>query len=60
MTTRRERNKDARRAVVEQFADDYRCPDCFAEKQLASRDGIYVLEVRHDPTCPTFLAMERP
>jgi len=31
----------------------YECPDCASEAQLVQvTPGVYVLEVRHDDTCP--------
>ncbi len=31
------------------------CDDCNAEQVLAEHaPGVFVLEIRHDPTCPTY------
>lgn len=32
----------------------YECPDCASDTHLVQvTPGVYVLEVRHDDTCPT-------
>lgn len=32
----------------------YECPDCASDAQLVQvKPGVYVLQVRHDDTCPT-------
>ena len=59
MTLRRDRNRGVRRALAEQFAGAYRCPDCHAEKALTEhRPGVFVIEVAHDATCPLFAQMD--
>ena len=31
------------------------CEDCSAQQELSEVEpGVWVLEVRHDPTCPTY------
>lgn len=35
------------------LAAGYSCPDCISESALVNpSDGVFVLEVRHDATCP--------
>jgi hypothetical protein len=29
-----------------------RCPDCHNETRLVESDGVYVLRISHDHTCP--------
>ena len=53
----REQRRAARRAGVPQeaiaYAESYSCPDCLADTELVI-DGLPVLNVRHDDTCPTY------
>ncbi|MDP9093406.1 MAG: hypothetical protein M3N95_10835 [Actinomycetota bacterium] len=57
MTKRRDRNHDARRLAAA-FGHDYRCPDCHARKNLTEHTpGVFVLDIEHDATCPTYRAM---
>lgn len=46
----------ARRAGVPEiairFAETYACPDCDADTTMDVDDGIPVLSVAHDSTCP--------
>jgi hypothetical protein len=44
-----------------EYARTYRCPDCLSETAypLSDRHGIWHIEVRHDDTCPTYIAMRR-
>jgi hypothetical protein len=59
MTRRRDRNRDARRALA--FAASYTCPDCHADKRLSEQaPGVYLLDVAHDETCPAYRAMSPP
>ena len=44
--------QDAARLV----AGMYRCPDCNAAKTVTETEGVVVLEVRHDETCPFYRA----
>jgi len=45
-------------AQVRAFADAYRCPDCSASTELVNPStNVYVLNVRHDTTCPSYAAM---
>jgi hypothetical protein len=42
------------------FARSYSCPDCSSDQQLLEEgNGLYVLEVAHDPTCPWLAARQR-
>lgn len=35
------------------------CQDCIARKELTEiRPGIYTLEIKHNPTCPFFRALD--
>ena len=35
------------------------CEDCIARKELTEiRPGLFTLEIKHDPTCPFFRALE--
>ncbi len=59
MTVRRDRNRAARRAALD-IAAAYRCPDCNATTKLAEpAQGVLVLDVAHDPTCPAYPAENR-
>jgi len=45
-------------AQVRAFADAYRCPDCLADTELINPSlNVFVLEVRHDLSCPTYARM---
>ncbi len=45
-------------ARVQAFAAAYACPDCTADTELINPSpSVYVLEVRHDLSCPTYAAM---
>jgi len=45
-------------ARVRAFANSYRCPDCLAETELINPStNVFVLEVRHDLSCPSYAAM---
>lgn len=45
-------------AQVRAFAAAFRCPDCTAETELINPStNVYVLNVRHDTTCPSYAAM---
>ena len=36
------------------------CDDCHAEQTMRrDESGVYVLQIAHDPTCPTLRKMER-
>ena len=54
----REQRRAARRAGIPEvaitYADDYRCPDCNAETEFRIEAGLPLLNVLHDPTCPTW------
>lgn len=39
--------------VADHYTADYRCPDCTAETRVTLLDGVTVLDVWHDETCPT-------
>lgn len=42
------------REAAERVATAYRCPDCAADTALADQDGVLVLTVAHDTTCPHY------
>lgn len=44
--------------LFEAFARTYVCPDCCADVELVIQDGVHILAVRHDDTCPAYRAME--
>jgi len=45
-------------AQVRAFANSYRCPDCTADTELVNPSpSVFVLNVRHDTTCPAYAAM---
>ncbi len=45
-------------AQVRAFAAAFRCPDCLADTKLINPSlNVYVLEVRHDLSCPSYAAM---
>jgi len=45
-------------AQVRAFANAYACPDCTADTELINPSpNVYVLNVRHDLSCPTYAAM---
>jgi len=45
-------------AQVRAFADAYACPDCTADTELVNPSpSVFVLNVRHDTTCPAYAAM---
>ncbi len=54
----RAQRRAARRAGVPadaiNYAERYRCPDCAADTNLQVVDGVPVLNVRHDDTCPAY------
>lgn len=54
----RQQRRAARRAGVPAatvaYAETYRCPDCASSSELHVLDGVPVLDVRHDDTCPTY------
>jgi hypothetical protein len=58
----RSQRRAAERAGVPEtviaWAEGYRCPDCASETELHVADGLPVLDVRHDGTCPTYRVME--
>ncbi len=58
VVNRRQRRTAARTAggrAALTYADQYTCPDCASETELRrDDDGVFLLEVRHDDTCPTF------
>jgi hypothetical protein len=36
------------------------CPDCLADSELdASAPGVWLLTIRHDPTCPRYRDLTR-
>lgn len=54
---RAERRRAQRAGVPElalRYAERYACPDCTAETSLTVIDGLPVLKVRHDDTCPAY------
>lgn len=54
---RRQRIPDS----VQHFATSYVCPDCDADTNLVEEpDGVFILNVAHDTTCPSYGAMTRP
>lgn len=62
---RRKRRKSASNGrvtaptVFGAIAAGYECPDCTADTVLANPSaGVYVLEVRHDETCPWLRRLE--
>lgn len=54
----RAQRRAARRAGVAEdaisYAEHYTCPDCLADTELQVVDGVPVLNVRHDDTCPAY------
>jgi len=45
-------------AQVHAFADAYACPDCLADTELINPSpNVFVLEVRHDLSCPNYARM---
>lgn len=36
------------------------CPDCDAYQVMAEEDGVFLLAVHHDDTCPSYRQMIRP
>jgi len=45
-------------ARVRAFAAAYACPDCTADTELINPStNVYVLNVRHDLSCPAYGAM---
>jgi len=63
MTNRRQRRGTRRieatpGARVRAFAAAYACPDCCADIELVqSSPSVFVLEVKHDETCPEYARM---
>jgi len=62
MTNRRQRRTRRLEATpgarVRAFANSYRCPDCLADTELINPStNVYVLNVRHDMSCPSYAAM---
>ncbi|MBA2529956.1 MAG: hypothetical protein H0V19_08365 [Euzebyales bacterium] len=57
----RAQRRAARRAGVPEpalsYAESYQCPDCSADTQLQVVDGLPVLDVRHDDSCPRYRQM---
>jgi len=31
-----------------------RCPDCDSDTQLVESGGVYIVQILHDDTCPTY------
>lgn len=57
---RAQRRAAARAGIPEaavRYAESYRCPDCSADTQLQVVDGLPVLDVLHDETCPSYRRM---
>ncbi|MEJ7703490.1 MAG: hypothetical protein WKF47_07435 [Geodermatophilaceae bacterium] len=54
----REQRRAARRAGVPadaiSYAEHYTCPDCNSDTELQVVDGVPLLNVHHDATCPTY------
>lgn len=49
---RRKGDRPMNDKLVAAFAAGYRCPDCDSTTTLTNRDGVHVLTVQHDETCP--------
>lgn len=46
--------------LARRFAAGYRCPDCDADIELVEHaPHVFVVNVRHDDTCPTWRGMSR-
>jgi hypothetical protein len=45
--------------VVLRLAEVYRCPDCDSEVSLSAVDGVLVLHVAHDESCPEWQRRQR-
>jgi len=56
----REQRRAARRAGIPEtaitYAESYSCPDCACETEFRVEAGLPMLNVLHDPTCPTWQA----
>ncbi len=59
----RKQRRAARRAGVPAdaitYAERYRCPDCSSVSALQVIDGVPVLDVSHDGSCPEFRRRSR-